>query len=98
MNFFVNLFIAALSNNQRPADYESAALPTELHQLINFLQNPFIAILNNNQRPADYEVYPGAEPAAVQWLAAKVKAGPLKNDLRLKQPEVVCKISKKPLI
>ena len=22
MNFFVNLFIAALSNNQRPADYE----------------------------------------------------------------------------
>ena len=40
------------------------------------------------------ELYPSAEPAAVQWLAAKVKAAPLKNDLRLKQPEVVCKISK----
>ena len=55
MNFFVNLFIAALSNNQRPADYESAALPTELHQLINFFVNLFIAALSNNQRPADYE-------------------------------------------
>jgi hypothetical protein len=38
-------------------------------------------------------VYPGAEPAAVQWLAAKVKATPLENDLWLKQSEVVCKIS-----
>ena len=60
---------------------------------MNFFVNLFIAALSNNQRPADYEVYPGAEPAAVQWLAAKVKATPLKNDLRPKLPEVVCKIS-----
>ena len=61
---------------------------------MNFFVNLFIAALSNNQRHADYKVYPSAEPAAVQWLAAKVKAAPLKNDLRLKQPEVVCKISK----
>ena len=66
----------SVDGKEPPEHYESAALPTELHQLMNFFVNLFIAALSNNQRPADYEVYPGAEPAAVQWLAAKVKATP----------------------
>ena len=33
---FRAFYITILINNQRPADYESAALPTELHQLMKF--------------------------------------------------------------
>ena len=48
---WVFLWYARQDSNLRPADYESAALPTELHQLINFFVNLFIAALSNNQRP-----------------------------------------------
>ena len=41
--------------NTRPADYESAALPTELFQRIDFLSRLGIADLTGNRRPADYE-------------------------------------------